>query len=102
MVCLRVGAGCLLGKFSGHGLSTAGVDGIRCSYLVMLACMPLSTVMVSLSLLGCLQAFGAVEAFSDRFCVKYNETVHISAEDLNSCCSECGGGCDGGFPEEAW
>ena len=49
-----------------------------------------------------LQAFGAVEAFSDRFCVKYGETVHISAEDLNSCCSECGGGCDGGFPEEAW
>ena len=49
-----------------------------------------------------MQAFGAVEAFSDRFCVKYSETVHISAEDLNSCCSECGGGCDGGFPEEAW
>lgn len=51
---------------------------------------------------GSCWAFGAVEAFSDRFCVKYSETVHISAEDLNSCCSECGGGCDGGFPEEAW
>ena len=61
-----------------------------------------AVILVSLLLLCCFQAFGAVEAFSDRFCVKFNETVHISAEDLNSCCDECGGGCDGGFPEEAW
>ena len=49
-----------------------------------------------------LQAFGAVEAFSDRFCVFYGENVEISAEELNSCCEFCGSGCDGGFPQEAW
>jgi cathepsin B len=53
---------------------------------------------------GSCWAFGAVEAMSDRICVASNGSVngHISAEDLLSCCSGCGFGCDGGFPFGAW
>jgi len=40
------------------------------------------------------QAFGAVEAMSDRICIASNGTVnaHISAEDLLTCCRSCGNG----------
>ncbi|RMX42741.1 hypothetical protein pdam_00014169 [Pocillopora damicornis] len=53
---------------------------------------------------GSCWAFGAVEAMTDRICIKSNGklTPHISAEDLLSCCSSCGMGCNGGFPEAAW
>jgi cathepsin B len=50
---------------------------------------------------GSCWAFGAVEAMSDRNCI-HGITEHVSAEDLVSCCSECGFGCDGGFPGSAW
>ncbi|XP_077553626.1 cathepsin B-like [Haemaphysalis longicornis] len=51
-----------------------------------------------------LQAFGAVEAISDRICIytKGKVQVNISAEDLLTCCSSCGYGCNGGHPELAW
>lgn len=41
-----------------------------------------------------LQAFGAVEAMTDRICIMSNGklTPHISAEDLLSCCGSCGMG----------
>jgi cathepsin B len=53
---------------------------------------------------GSCWAFGAVEAMSDRVCIvsKGAQNVHISAEDLVSCCESCGFGCDGGFPQAAW
>ncbi|XP_021377462.1 cathepsin B-like [Mizuhopecten yessoensis] len=53
---------------------------------------------------GSCWAFGAVEAMSDRICIASNGKVnaHISSEDLLSCCSSCGMGCDGGFPGSAW
>ncbi|CAF0861990.1 unnamed protein product [Adineta steineri] len=53
---------------------------------------------------GSCWAFGAVEAMSDRICIasKGAQNFHISAEDLTSCCSSCGFGCDGGFPQAAW
>jgi len=53
---------------------------------------------------GSCWAFGAVEAMTDRVCIVSQgaKNAHISAEDLLSCCSECGFGCDGGFPEAAW
>jgi hypothetical protein len=49
-------------------------------------------------------AFGAVEAISDRICIasKGQLQVEISSENLVSCCSSCGDGCEGGFPESAW
>ena len=52
----------------------------------------------------CLQAFGATEAMTDRICIQSNgaKQVHLSAEDLATCCSSCGYGCNGGFPESAW
>ena len=42
----------------------------------------------------CLQAFGAVEAMSDRICIASNGTknAHLSAEDVMSCCRTCGNG----------
>jgi len=53
---------------------------------------------------GSCWAFGAVEAMSDRICIASNgaQNAHISAEDLVSCCTSCGFGCDGGFPQAAW
>ena len=53
---------------------------------------------------GSCWAFGATEAMSDRICIQSKGAVnaHISAEDMVSCCSSCGFGCNGGFPESAW
>jgi len=53
---------------------------------------------------GSCWAFGAVEAISDRYCVasKGQMKLEISAEDLLTCCKNCGDGCDGGFPGSAW
>lgn len=50
------------------------------------------------------QAFGAVEAMSDRVCIasKGKNKVHLSAEDMLTCCAECGDGCNGGELEPAW
>lgn len=51
------------------------------------------------------QAFGAVEAMTDRYCIHSNgtQTPRISAEDLLSCCgSQCGQGCFGGNHAMAW
>ncbi|KAK2181487.1 hypothetical protein NP493_396g02012 [Ridgeia piscesae] len=53
---------------------------------------------------GSCWAFGAVEAMSDRICISSGGKVnaHISAEDLLTCCWECGDGCNGGYPGSAW
>lgn len=53
---------------------------------------------------GSCWAFGAVEAMTDRICIQSNgkQMVHLSAEDMNSCCDFCGFGCDGGDPGSAW
>ena len=41
-----------------------------------------------------IQAFGAVEAMTDRICIASQSKVnaHISSEDLLSCCTSCGYG----------
>jgi cathepsin B len=53
---------------------------------------------------GSCWAFGAVEAMTDRTCIASNgsNTVHLSAEDMLSCCDSCGMGCEGGYPSAAW
>jgi len=53
---------------------------------------------------GSCWAFGAVEAMTDRYCILSNgtNTPHISAQDMNSCCTSCGMGCNGGYPAMAW
>ena len=53
---------------------------------------------------GSCWAFGAVEAISDRICIYSNQTDQrrISAQNLITCCTTCGYGCDGGYPAEAW
>ncbi|XP_062415547.1 cathepsin B-like [Pungitius pungitius] len=53
---------------------------------------------------GSCWAFGAVEAMSDRLCIHSGGKIslEISAEDLLSCCEECGMGCLGGYPAAAW
>ena len=41
---------------------------------------------------------------SDRICIASGGKlqVEVSAEDLLTCCSGCGSGCNGGFPSAAW
>ncbi|XP_036405895.1 cathepsin B-like [Megalops cyprinoides] len=53
---------------------------------------------------GSCWAFGAAEAISDRLCIHSNGkiSVEISSEDLLTCCSDCGMGCNGGYPSAAW
>jgi cathepsin B len=53
---------------------------------------------------GSCWAFGAVSSMSDRICIASDgkANAHISAQDLLTCCDECGDGCNGGFPEAAW
>jgi len=53
---------------------------------------------------GSCWAFGATEAATDRICIETNgaSQPHLSAQDLNSCCTSCGMGCDGGDPGSAW
>jgi cathepsin B len=51
---------------------------------------------------GSCWAFGAVEAMTDRHCILGQKDWHISAEDMNSCCTNCGMGCNGGYPSAAW
>lgn len=53
---------------------------------------------------GSCWAVAATEAMSDRICIhsKGKVQVNISAEDIISCCSACGDGCNTGFPSEAW
>jgi cathepsin B len=49
-------------------------------------------------------AFGAVEAMSDRVCIASGQTDQrrVSAQNLLTCCSTCGFGCDGGYGANAW
>lgn len=53
---------------------------------------------------GSCWAFGAVEAMTDRICIKSKGKInfHFSAEDLVACCTDCGYGCSGGYPAQAW
>nr|XP_023023227.1 cathepsin B-like [Leptinotarsa decemlineata] len=53
---------------------------------------------------ACREAVAATSAMSDRICIHSNgkKQISVSDEDLVSCCSECGDGCYGGIPIEAW
>lgn len=53
---------------------------------------------------GSCWAFGAVEVMTDRTCIHSGgeRNFHYSAEDLVSCCSMCGAGCNGGMPGGAF
>jgi cathepsin B len=53
---------------------------------------------------GSCWAFGAAEAMSDRICIASGGKLQtrISTENLLSCCSSCGFGCNGGWPSSAW
>lgn len=57
---------------------------------------------------GSCWAFSATEVMSDRICIqaakKFNkvDNTRISSEDLLTCCTSCGDGCDGGWPQKAF
>lgn len=50
---------------------------------------------------GSCWAFGAVESFADRICIKENSTVTLSAQSLLDC-DAVDNGCHGGFLDSAW
>ncbi|CCD13447.1 unnamed protein product [Trypanosoma congolense IL3000] len=48
-------------------------------------------------------AVATASAISDRYCTVGNgKQLRISAADLMACCTGCGGGCEGGYPDAAW
>lgn len=53
---------------------------------------------------GSCWAFSSAEAMSDRTCIGSNGTLklELSAEDVLTCCTDCGFGCNGGFPASAY
>ena len=63
-------------------------------YIVAFCRHVIVLVMIYWSFCSIVQAFGAVEAMSDRVCIASNGDVsaHISAEDLLTCCHSCGMG----------
>jgi len=54
--------------------------------------------------LGSLCSFCPTRAASDRVCIGTNGTnkTPVSSNDLISCCFDCGYGCEGGWPDEAF
>ena len=53
---------------------------------------------------GSCWAFGAVEAMSDRICIKSGGKLQtrVSSQYVTTCCYSCGFGCNGGYPSSAW
>jgi len=53
---------------------------------------------------GSCWAVSSAEVMSDRTCIKSggNHTPFISDEDILSCCTTCGFGCNGGYPTQAF
>uniref|UniRef100_A0A0K0CX24 Pept_C1 domain-containing protein n=1 Tax=Angiostrongylus cantonensis TaxID=6313 RepID=A0A0K0CX24_ANGCA len=53
---------------------------------------------------GSCWAISSAEAMSDRVCIAShgNKHVELSADDILSCCTDCGDGCDGGYLLKAW
>lgn len=53
---------------------------------------------------GSCWAFATAEAITDRICIASGGVFQqdISAQDLMTCCTECGNGCHGGEPLTAW
>lgn len=50
------------------------------------------------------QAVAVASTITDRLCIHSGGRIgtHISEQDLLTCCTNCGSGCDGGDPAEAW
>jgi len=51
---------------------------------------------------GSCWAFGAVEAMSDRSCIFLKQNISLSSGNMAFCCTNCGAGCNGGYPTAAW
>jgi cathepsin B len=53
---------------------------------------------------GSCWAFAAAESMSDRWCITSGQKSQsrISTQDITSCCSTCGNGCNGGNAGPAW
>jgi len=53
---------------------------------------------------GSCWAVAAAEAITDRTCIGSDGAtkIDLSAQDITSCCGECGSGCDGGYIDAAW
>jgi len=67
-------------------------------------CASVISTIVDQSECGSCWAVSAASAMSDRRCIASNASlvVPVSAEDLMSCCWQCGFGCNGGYIQDAW
>ncbi|KAI1289653.1 Cathepsin B [Halotydeus destructor] len=53
---------------------------------------------------GSCWAVAAASAMSDRVCIRSYQKldIQLSDEDILTCCPDCGTGCNGGYPSQAW
>eukprot|EP00461_Guttulinopsis_vulgaris_P000178 UN00178 len=51
---------------------------------------------------GSCWAVSTSAAASERYCIATGENTFLSGRDITSCCSDCGYGCNGGWPSSAW
>ncbi|CAL8105607.1 unnamed protein product [Calicophoron daubneyi] len=53
---------------------------------------------------GSCWAIGAVSAMGDRYCIRNEGNVLLSAYDVMSCCKDCASNapCEGGYPHKVW
>uniref|UniRef100_A0A6P7GU74 Cathepsin B-like n=1 Tax=Diabrotica virgifera virgifera TaxID=50390 RepID=A0A6P7GU74_DIAVI len=67
-------------------------------------CSDVISTIVDQSACGSCWAMSAASAMSDRRCIvtQGKLKVPVSAENLLSCCDDCGFGCAGGYIDDAW
>ena len=51
---------------------------------------------------GSCWAVASTSAMSDRLCIQVWIETLLSDEDVLTCCPDCGDGCNGGYPSQAW
>ncbi|CAL8104616.1 unnamed protein product [Calicophoron daubneyi] len=66
-------------------------------------CTSLKTIWNQGSCLSC-WAVSSASAMGDRYCIRNQGDVVLSAYDIMSCCKDCApnGPCNGGYPHKAW
>ena len=88
-------------KFSGNAASIPKEFDARTAFP---KCTDVISVIPDQSACGSCWAVSSASVMSDRVCIGTNgaDKTPISSNDLISCCYDCGFGCQGGWPDEAF